>query len=211
MHILNIHSVADSSKIDNIIKSVTSGKNVFILVFMEKCGPCNATRPEWKLMTSALSQPYANNNNLVIVDINKDLVDDNIKKIIGSIDGFPTIKYIGKYGKIVEDYGNSSIINKERKSDSFINWIETNMNNVSSTSPTSSPHNSSHNSHHFNSSFKPGRSSRFNSPSRSRRRSHSKSPSRTHKQSVGGSKSKSKSLKNKNKKRLRRNKTNKIK
>jgi len=28
-------------------KMVNDGKNVFVLIYMEGCGPCNQTRPEW--------------------------------------------------------------------------------------------------------------------------------------------------------------------
>jgi hypothetical protein len=43
MHNLHINSEKDASKIDELIKQ---GNDVFILVYMEGCGPCNATRPE---------------------------------------------------------------------------------------------------------------------------------------------------------------------
>ena len=33
---------------------------VFILIFMEGCGPCNATRPEWKKMENVLNKDYLN-------------------------------------------------------------------------------------------------------------------------------------------------------
>jgi hypothetical protein len=42
----------------------------FILIFMEGCGPCNATRPEWKKIESALKDQYAKNDKLIVVDVN---------------------------------------------------------------------------------------------------------------------------------------------
>jgi thiol-disulfide isomerase/thioredoxin len=134
MHILHINSEKDAGKIDQFIKK---GSDVFILVYMEGCGPCNATRPQWADIETALKDQYANNDKLVIIDVNKDFVS-NIKHI-GKIDGYPTIKYIGDHGKIVESYENSSISKKDRSVSSFIVWIESKINNVISTTPTSSP------------------------------------------------------------------------
>jgi hypothetical protein len=133
MHILHINSEKDVGQIDKMIKQ---GKHVFILVYMEGCGPCNATRPEWAKMNAALKDQYARNNNLVVIDVNKDYLSGI--KHIGNIDGFPTIKYISKNGKKIESYEDSSVKKKDRSSDSFINWIETNINHTISMNPTSS-------------------------------------------------------------------------
>ena len=52
------------------------------------------------------------------------------------ISGFPTIKYITKNGKTIDDYEEAHIKLKDRTIDSFIEWINTTMNS-SSTSKTS--------------------------------------------------------------------------
>ena len=44
MHILHINSEKEVGKVDQFVKK---GYDVFILVYMDGCGPCNATRPEW--------------------------------------------------------------------------------------------------------------------------------------------------------------------
>ena len=103
---------------------------------MEGCGPCNATRPEWSKIESALKDQYAKNDKLVVIDVNKIFLPDI--KTIGKVDGFPTMKYIGNYGKTVEPYENSSIKKKDRSISSFINWIESKINETVSTTPTSS-------------------------------------------------------------------------
>ena len=133
MRILHINSEKEVGKVNQLIKN---GSNVFILVYMVGCGPCNATRPEWSKIESALKNQYSKNNKLVIVDINKDYISKI--KTIGTIDGFPTIKYIGNYGKTVEPYEKSSITKKDRSINSFINWIESKISNTVSTTPTSS-------------------------------------------------------------------------
>lgn len=135
MHILHINSGKDVYKVDKFIKN---GSNVFILVYMEGCGPCNATRPEWEKIEGALMKQYAKNDKLVVIDVNKDYLSDI--KHIGPIDGFPTMKYIGSNGSTIEPYEKSSIKKKDRSVSSFINWIESKINNVVSTTPTSSAH-----------------------------------------------------------------------
>jgi hypothetical protein len=133
MHNLHINSEKDASKIDELIKQ---GNDVFILVYMEGCGPCNATRPEWGNIESALKEQYATNDKLVVIDVNKDFLSSI--KHIGEVDGFPTMKYIGNYGKTIEPYEESSVNNKDRSVTSFINWIESKINKVISTTPYSS-------------------------------------------------------------------------
>jgi thiol-disulfide isomerase/thioredoxin len=131
MHVLHIDSEKDVGKVDKFVKQ---GKDVFILVYMKGCGPCNATRPEWEMLETALKDQYAKNDNLVIIDINKDYLSSI--KHLGNVDGYPTIKYIGKRGTVVEPYEKG-----ERSVSSFITWIESKINNVISTNETSSPEN----------------------------------------------------------------------
>jgi len=51
---------------------------------------------------------------------------------VGPINGYPTIKYI--HGKKVNEF------NQERSTDSFMNWIETNIGNAVSTNKTKRQH-----------------------------------------------------------------------
>jgi len=139
MYILSIPDDTNTSKeVDDLIKNK---KHVFILIYMEGCGPCNAARPEWSKMTSALNHQYAKNDDVVIIDMNKDLLP--YVKNVGSVEGFPTMKYITNNGNTIESYEDSSIKNKDRSSDSFINWVESKIlkNKVISESPMSSSQN----------------------------------------------------------------------
>ena len=112
-------SNANKNAVDDLIHHK---KHIFVLIYMEGCGPCNATRPEWAKMTQTLQKQYAKNNDVAIVDVNKDLLP--LIKGIGNVDGFPTMKYITNNGKTVESYEDSSVNMKDRSADSFINWIE---------------------------------------------------------------------------------------
>ena len=55
MHVLHIDSKKDVGKVD---KLVNKGKDVFILVYMKGCGPCNATRPEWEQLETVLKDQF---------------------------------------------------------------------------------------------------------------------------------------------------------
>ena len=139
MHVYHIRTKNDVGKIEQINKHMDSGKHVFVLVYMEGCGPCNATRPEWNKLEGALKSQYANNPNLVVVDINKEFLSQ--LKDIGQIIGFPTMKHIttANGNKKITTFENSPIKRKDRSTDSFIHWIETMMDVNVATTPTTSP------------------------------------------------------------------------
>ncbi len=126
MLILSIHNKGElyknGSKKNLVDDMIRGKKHVFILIYMDGCGPCNATRPEWSKMAHTLQKQYSKNKDIVIIDINKDLLSSI--KTIGRINGFPSMKYITNKGKTVENYEDSSVKNKDRSVDSFINWVE---------------------------------------------------------------------------------------
>jgi thiol-disulfide isomerase/thioredoxin len=96
---------------------------IFILFYMEGCGPCNETRPEWSKLKNVLSNNILNREDIVIVSIDKDLYGKlrNIKREPYS---FPNIRFITDVGNKDENYEDSDISNKDRKIDSFIEWIK---------------------------------------------------------------------------------------
>jgi len=136
MLLLHINSENDAHIIDKLI---LDGKQMFVIVYMVGCGPCNATRPEWEKMGNALSERYGNDGNLVIADVNKDFMP--LIKHIGNVDGFPTMKYIANNGQKVEAYEDSNINSKDRSVDSFVNWVESKImdGKIVSASPVSTP------------------------------------------------------------------------
>ena len=119
MIILNASDPDNAKKINDIIKKI---KHVFILVYMVGCGPCNATRPEWKKMCQAIENKYSSNGDVAILDLDSKFMNE--VKGIGDVSGFPTMKYISNNGNKIESYEDSNIPNKKRSSDSFINWID---------------------------------------------------------------------------------------
>ena len=96
---------------------------IFIFFYMEGCGPCNETRPEWSKLKNVLSNNILNREDIIIVSVDKDLYGKiiNIKKEPYS---FPNIRFITDAGFKDENYEDSDISNKDRKIDSFVEWIK---------------------------------------------------------------------------------------
>lgn len=102
-----------------------SSKNnkAFILFFMEGCGPCNATRPEWKKIQNVLNKDFLNRNDIIIASIDHQLAE-GLKNVKSKPVGFPTMSFITNSGMVSENYEDSKIDNKDRTIDSFVEWIK---------------------------------------------------------------------------------------
>lgn len=121
MIFLHIDPTNKNTKLFN--KYVSQGKQIFVLFYLEGCGPCNATRPEWKKIKNVLDMKYKHNNNVVIADVDQELMRE-IKFLTNQPKGFPSMLYITNKGKINEDYEDCNISKKDRTIDSFVEWIE---------------------------------------------------------------------------------------
>ena len=112
------NGITKINKLNNIIGNNKS--KVFILYYMEGCGPCNATRPEWDKLKNVLKR-FQKDNNVAIVDIDQ-VLSGKIKHIQPP-NSFPTMRLITNSGKKVVNYEDSKIMVKNRTIDSFVNWI----------------------------------------------------------------------------------------
>jgi hypothetical protein len=119
--------------IREVLKKIYTKNNkldIFILIFMEGCGPCNETRPEWNKLKNILSNIILQDPNIIILSIDKDYFN-KLRNIGNSPNSFPTIRYIKiKNKKILqnENYEDSNIEIKDRTIDSFIYWIKHKLN-----------------------------------------------------------------------------------
>lgn len=146
MVFLHINLAEKNAKLFN--KYVESGKQIFVIFYMEGCGPCNATRPEWKKMENVLKK-YKTDENVVIADVDQIFLKEI--KYLAPITGFPTIRYISNKGKFSEDYENCvSVKNKDRTIDSFVEWVNSKV-----QSKPNKPNK-------FNKTNKPNKNSKFN-------------------------------------------------
>ena len=130
MKYLHINSSDNLADIQNLVNAIKNKDDVFILIYMEGCGPCNMTRPEWQKLESSNLLSSLKNNDIYIVDIEKDYLD-KLSNVMDTqnIEGFPTIRSIvdGKE----EDYEESNAPDKSRKAESFAKWIEIKTKNKS--------------------------------------------------------------------------------
>lgn len=138
MKVLHIH---DNSNIDVLNNSIKSGKHVFMLIYMNGCGPCNLTRPEWKKIENVL---HKNRNNpkykdVVVVDIDMNYLDKVLLK--NKPISFPTMKHIYKKENIEENYED------RRQIDAFMKWIDSKLPSKSNKSINKS--NKTKKSHHL--------------------------------------------------------------
>lgn len=123
MIFLHITPTSNNSHVLN--KHIKDGKDVFVLVYMDGCGPCEATKPEWLKLKSALEKKYQHFNNVVVADVNSKVLDQ--MHYIKNVKGYPTMLYICKRGKHTEPFENGKHVNKERTVDAFVAWIESNV------------------------------------------------------------------------------------
>jgi hypothetical protein len=96
---------------------------IFLLIFMEGCGPCAATRPEWAKLKNVLQDDFLNRDDIVVASIDHELCEQ-LKNLKSKPPSFPTMRFITGGGEDVENYEDSSIENKDRTVDSFVEWIK---------------------------------------------------------------------------------------
>lgn len=112
MKILHINNDNGIKELNGDIKN---GKNVYLLIYMEGCMPCNMVRPEWQKLESA----FAKNENTLHKDtVIADVERENMSKLkLQHMPmGFPSIRMIS--GKVEDDYTN------DRSSGAFVSWID---------------------------------------------------------------------------------------
>ena len=121
-------SIADLDTDDNkknmevFKKHLEDGKQVFLFLYMDGCGPCNMAKEGWSKIRQHMNKQYLKDNNILVAQINKDLFND-IKNIGTDPMGFPTLRYITNNGEIIEEYDGG------RSADDFAKWIESKQNN----------------------------------------------------------------------------------
>ena len=97
------------AKLDSYIGNKNT--KTFLLIFMEGCGPCNMTRPEWGKLKNVLPK----DEKIMIVDVDQTLLDQ-LTSIKEKPVGFPTMLYIE--GNQVENYEGGRTITD------FVKWIQ---------------------------------------------------------------------------------------
>jgi thiol-disulfide isomerase/thioredoxin len=122
MLVLHFDPSSENEEIDNFNKLLKDDKDLFVLFYLEGCGPCNATRPEWDKIKNVLKDKY--DDTIIIADIDQSVMD-KFKNLNIQPNGFPAIYHINNKDKTSTSYDDSDISNKDRTIDSFVEWIET--------------------------------------------------------------------------------------
>ena len=134
----------------NKLMSIKNNKT-FMLIFMEGCGPCNATRPEWKKLQNILPAEFLNRKDVAIVSVDH-IMADNITHLNSKPSSFPTMRYITNSGNTSENYEDCNIDVKDRQIDSFVKWMEHKLGESDITHYKHPGHHENHgrkhNSHH---------------------------------------------------------------
>ena len=120
-----------SNKINEIKSSIKNQTPIFMLLHSEKCGHCIKMLPNWRQLKHSDEIKEKRNHPFLIVDIEHKMIEKlkdeelNEDLKLDNIVGYPTIIQIHK-GKI-EPYEESGISLKDRSTDSFIEWIESKL------------------------------------------------------------------------------------
>ena len=130
MFFLHIDPTTSKKEIRSFNKHIKDGKHIFVLFYLEGCGPCNATRPEWGKIKNVLSRKDINNDDIVVADIDQSMMKE-FETLQIEPKGFPAMYHINNKGRVSLNYEDANISKKDRTIDSFVEWIENHIKNSS--------------------------------------------------------------------------------
>lgn len=117
----------DTSLLNSLIDN---GNQVFVLFYLDGCGPCEATKPQWKNLENEFSN-FSPDDRIVIADVDQTFLP-NINGNLQGINSFPTIMHMSNKGKTLENY------ERERTTESFKDWINSKLSSMESSPRTRS-------------------------------------------------------------------------
>ena len=132
MPVIHIPSKMDQTKMkDNasaMNKFLKSGKNAFVLIYMDGCGPCMSTHPEWKKLASK----FENQDDIGVFDVEmSNLANIDHEGLKRNIAGYPTMRHV--HGNTTSEYEKCENISHDRTHESFIDWIDSISSNKKSS------------------------------------------------------------------------------
>jgi thioredoxin-related protein len=113
MKILHLNN-ENSSELNEYIKK---GTPIFLLIYMEGCGPCNSTKPEWAKIENVLKNT---DKDIVIADVEQANLH-NLDSLHYKVAGFPTMIFISNKGKRIQTIEENGF--QGRTIDTFVKWI----------------------------------------------------------------------------------------
>lgn len=101
---------------------LAAGKPVFLLVYMDGCGPCEATIPEWDKVHQEEEHRAAVPDDAMMVRVNRELKEELAKELqrhaLGEVSSFPTIGALSP-----ETPGLTPFEGAERSAPHFVHWV----------------------------------------------------------------------------------------
>ena len=151
--------VKDDKALQKLTEHYKNGVNLFVLIYMNGCGPCEETKPEW------LELKNKKWDNSIVAQIDKDILPEkgalfSLEKLVG----FPTIRHYSN-GK-EEDYNGNT-----RSAQMFEKWINTQLNTLTMDKKDKTMPQSIYTGHFIHRSTRSKSRSKTRSRSRSKRRS----------------------------------------
>ena len=99
-------------------KFLKSGKDAFVLIYMDGCGPCMNTHPKWL----ELESDFKDQDNIGVFDIEmSNLGEINHEGLKRNIAGYPTMRHV--HGDSASEYEKCENISHDRTHESFVEWI----------------------------------------------------------------------------------------
>ena len=97
---------------------IRSKKDIFLLIYMDGCGPCMSTHPKWM----ELESKFKNQDDIGVFDIEmSNLANIDHEGLKRNIAGYPTMRHI--HGNTTSEYEKCENISHDRTHESFVDWI----------------------------------------------------------------------------------------
>ena len=124
MPVIHIPSKMNQTKMkDNasaMNKFLKSGKDAFVLIYMDGCGPCMSTHPKWM----ELESKFKNQDDIGVFDIEMSKLENiDHEGLKRNIAGYPTMRHV--HGNSTSEYEKCENISHDRSHGSFLEWIDT--------------------------------------------------------------------------------------
>ena len=105
--------------IQQLREGIQHKKKVFLFTFMNTCGPCINTKPNWDKTVHQLNKKYSDSDDFLVARVNYKFLDQ-LGNTGPEPSGYPSMRYISDG---VEEYEDSGLPSSDRSTESFIQWI----------------------------------------------------------------------------------------
>jgi hypothetical protein len=105
--------------IQQLREGIQNKKKVFLFTFMNTCGPCINTKPNWDKTVHHLNKRYSDSDDFLVARVNYKFLNQ-LGNTGPEPSGYPSMRYISDG---VEEYEDSGLPSSDRSTESFVEWI----------------------------------------------------------------------------------------